>query len=132
MTGSRRLASFLALVLTAGCGGGAPDLTDPGTPPPHGGTATALPGGEGFVEIVKGKDGEAEYLFYFLKDMKTPYTPGPTEGNILLGNKQVDLVVEGDHLATPKGPALFPQSEPSGDLRVRLNGKGISIPLNVR
>ena len=127
---------LLAALLT-GCGQGS--LTsDPGTPPPHGGKLVKLPGGQGYVEVVKKavtsskESTSGEAAFYFLKDMTDPYSPAPSSGTLTVGKKKVTLKSEGDALVTPTGPPLFAKSDVDGILSVDLDGKPISIPLGVR
>jgi hypothetical protein len=112
----------LFLGLTAGCGGGMPDLSNSGEPPPHGGTLKSLPGGTELVEIVK-KDTPAsqksvtsEVSFYFFKNAYTPLSRNPSSGMLTLVNKKkVELKAEGD-----------------GTLTVQLDGKTRTIPLGDR
>jgi hypothetical protein len=131
-----RLFCLFLVVAFVGCGQGS--LTsNPGTPPPHGGNLVKLPGGQGYVEVVKKSatsskepvSGEA--TFYFLKDMTEPYSPAPGTGTLTVGKKQVTLKSEGDALVTPSGPPLF-KSDVDGVLSVELNGKQVNIPLGVR
>jgi hypothetical protein len=137
MTRIARVGSFALISLLAGCGGGS--LTsNPGTPPPHGGNLIAIAGDRGYLEVVK-KAGvpakgpvTAEVSFYFLKDPSTPYSPAPTSGTLIIGNKKVALKVQGDALVTPDGPALFPKGGVDGSVSVELDGKAVNIPLGVR
>ncbi len=109
------------------------DLSNPGTPPPHGGTFLPIPNGTGYVEVVKGKPGGPEVAFYFFKDAKTPFSPGPTFGTLSVSDKfKVTLKAEGDGLVTPSAPPVFKDGEPKGNLFVELEGKKVLIPLGVR
>jgi hypothetical protein len=130
------LGLSLSLLLT-GCGGGS--LTsDPGTPPPHEGQLVMIPGGKGFVEVVKREPStpkaplSGEATFYFLKDPKTPYSPAPSSGVLTVGKKKVTLQSSGEGLATPNGPALFPKGGMDGVLTIQLDGQDVNIPLGVR
>jgi hypothetical protein len=132
-----RTACFLLAAVLTGCGQGS--LTsNPGTPPPHGGNLVKLPGGQGYVEVVKKaiasskEPASSEATFYFLKDMTDPYSPAPSSGTLTIGKKKVTLKNEGDALVTPSGPPLFAKGDVDGVLSVELDGKPISIPLGVR
>jgi hypothetical protein len=112
--------------------------SNPGTPPPHSGNLIVLPGGKGYVEVVKksGVSGKApvtgEVAFYFLKDMSTPFSPAPSSGTLTVGKKKVSLKSEGDALVTPEGPPLFAKGDVDGALSVELDGKETTIPLGIR
>ncbi len=132
-----RFYYFVLAAAISGCGQGS--LTsNPGTPPPHGGNLVKLPGGMGYVEVVKKSVASSkeptsgEATFYFLKDMTDPYSPAPSTGTLTVGKKQVTLKSEGDGLVTPSGPPLFAKSDVDGVLTVELDGKSIKIPLGVR
>jgi hypothetical protein len=132
-----RAACFLLATLLTGCGQGS--LTsNPGTPPPHGGNLVKLPGGQGYLEVVKKavasskEPTSGEATFYFLKDMTNPYSPAPSSGTLTVGKKKVTLKSEGDALVTPTGPPLFAKGDVDGTLSVELDGKPINIPLGVR
>jgi hypothetical protein len=132
-------ASIVCLGVMMGCGGGAPDTSNPGEPPPHGGTLIKLPGGTGLVEVVKKatspseKSVTAEVSFYFFKSAYTPYSPSPSSGTLTPANgKKVELKLEGEALVTPPGPPLFKQGDPDGTLTVELDGSSKTIPLGVR
>jgi hypothetical protein len=134
-----RAGSFLLLGILIGGGGGAPSTSNPGPPPPHGGNLIALPGEQGYVEIVKKPAGSgkaplaAEVSFYFLKsDGTTPALPGPAAGKLHVGHKEVALQAEGDALVTPSGPPLFAKGDVDGLLSVELDGKAMKIPLGIR
>jgi hypothetical protein len=123
--------------MLTGCGG-APSTSSPGTPPPHGGSLIVLPGGKGYVEVVRAAaaSGKApmtnEATFYFLKDMASPYSPAPRSGILTIGKKKVALDPGGDGLVTPSGPSLFAKGDLDGILSVELEGKTINIPLGIR
>src|SRR5947207_4391808 len=126
-----RIGGFVVLGIFAGCGGGS--LTsNPGTPPPHGGDLIILPGGRGYVEVVKKASASGkgpvtgEAAFYFLKDMATPFAPPPRSGTLTVGRKTVTLTADGDGLVTPNGPPLF-EGDPDGTLSVELDGKPVNI-----
>jgi hypothetical protein len=132
-------AMILCFGLTIGCGGGAPDTSNPGEPPPHGGLLVKMPGGTGLVEIVKKdtspseKTVTAEASFYFFKSAYTAYSPSPSTGTLTPANgKKVELKAEGDALVTPPGPPLFKQGAVDGTLTIELDGKTRTIPLGVR
>ncbi len=132
-----RAACFLLAAMLTGCGQGS--LTsNPGTPPPHGGNLVRLPGGQGYVEVVKKavasskEPTSGEATFYFLKDMTDPYSPPPSSGTLTVGKKKVTLQSEGDALVTPTGPPLFATGDVDGMLSVELEGKPINIPLGIR
>ena len=124
--------------VSSGCGGsGTP--TDSGPPPPHSGSLVTLPGGSGFVEIVKkdapldAKEINGELAFYFLNAGNTPMSPAPTSGTLTVGKKAVTLKAEGDGLVTPAGPRILPKGGGlDGVLAVELDGKKLNIPLGVR
>jgi hypothetical protein len=133
MSQYRRLILALPLLVIAGCGGNGVNLNNPGDPPPHKGTVISFPEGNGFVEVVKGSDPEPEATFYFLKDMKTPFSPAPTSGQLKLSEKQViELKPKDGGLATPAGANVFKGGDPSGSLYVDLDGKRQVIPVDVR
>jgi hypothetical protein len=132
-----RASSILFLGILIGCGGGAPDTSNPGEAPPHGGVVMNLPGGSGLIEIVK-KDVPpsqanvtAEVAFYFFKKAYTPFSPNPSSGTLTVGDKKVDLKADGEALVTPPGPPLF-KGGVDGTLTVELEGTSKSIPLGVR
>jgi hypothetical protein len=134
---ARYTGLVLAALLAAGCGGqGA--TSDPGPPTPHGGELISLPGGKGFVEVVK-KAGStskapsiAEVSFYFHKTMTTPYSPAPTSGSLTIGKKTISLQSSGDALVTPSAAAPLMKGDLDGVLSVELDGKPTAIPLGVR
>jgi hypothetical protein len=133
---TRAACFFLAAMLT-GCGQGS--LTsNPGIPPRHGGNLVKLPGGQGYVEVVKKavasskEPTSGEATFYFFKDMTDPYSPAPSSGTLTVGKKKVTLRSEGDALVTPTGPPLFAKGGLDGTLSVELDGKPINIPLGIR
>lgn len=133
-----RLGTVLILAGCTGCGGGLPDTSNAGTPPPHQGTLLRMPGGAGFIEIVQQKAASpkstmtGEVTFYFLREDGKPLTPAPTGGTLTVGKKKVALKAEGDGLTTPSGPALYPKGGIDGELSVELDGKPRVIPLGVR
>jgi hypothetical protein len=129
----------LFLVIMIGCGGGSPSTSNPGTPPPHGGTLVKRAGGKDYVEVVQKAAASAsspltgELTFYFFKeDGTTPVSPSPSTGTLEVGKKTITLKPDGDGLATPNGPPLFPQGGLDGVLSVDLDGKPVKIPLGVR
>jgi hypothetical protein len=131
-----RLGYGFILGTVIGCGPKAPDLSNAGTPPPHGGELVAMPGGKGYVEVVKKAGGTTstrskEVAFYFLKDADSPL-PTPSMGILTVGKKKVDLRVDGDALVTPDGPPLFPKGDLDGILSVQMEGKSVNIPLGSR
>jgi hypothetical protein len=122
-----------------GCGGGPPSTSNPGPPPPHWGNLVRLPGGKGSVEVVQKKPASAgtsmtgEVTFYFLKeDGSTPFSPAPSAGTLTVGQNKITPKPEGDGLATPNGPPLFPKGDLDGVLSVDLDGKPVNVPLGVR
>ncbi|APW64153.1 hypothetical protein [Paludisphaera borealis] len=132
------LIAVLSIAPLSGCGGGPLSTSNPGQPPPHGGSLIHLPDGEGFVEVVKKEAGGAkasvdkEASFYFLKDMTTPLSPAPAAGTITIGKKKVELKADGEALVTPSGPPIFPSGGLDGVLTVEIGGKSRNIPLDVR
>jgi len=131
-----RVGTLIIMSLFTGCGGDS--LTsNPGTPPPHGGSIINLPGGKGYVEVVKKDIGSSknsvtgEVTFYFLKDMSTSYSPAPGTGTLTVGKKKVILNAEGEALVTPNGPPLFAKGDPDGTLSVELDGRTVNVPLGV-
>jgi hypothetical protein len=138
MLKTARAGRFMWLGILIGCGG-VPSTSNPGPPPPHGGTIISLPNGKGFVEVVK-KSGTSravpttsEVAFYFFKDTSTPYSPAPTVGTLTVNkNKKVVLKTEGDALVTPPGPPLFENADVDGALSVDLAGGPVTIPLGLR
>ncbi len=131
-----RIGIFVTMSLFTGCAGGSPTW-NPGTPPPHGGSVINLPGGKGYVEVVKKDVGSSkapvtgEVSFYILKDMSTSYSPTPSTGTLTVGKKQVSLNAEGGALVTPNGPPLFTKGDPDGTLSVEIDGKTLNVPLGV-
>ncbi len=129
----------LVLGILIGCGGGPPSTSNTGTPPPHDGKLVKLPGGKEYVEVVQKTPASAgspltgELTFYFLKeDGTTPISPSPSTGTLEVGNKSITLKPDGDALATPNGPPLFPKGGLDGILSVDLDGKPVKVPLGVR
>ena len=135
MSAGLRVCGLSILGLVVGCGG-ALSTTDPGPPPPHGGTLVFFPDGTGLVEIVKknGADSLAsEISFYFFKDAWTSYEPAPGTGVLVMEDgREVSLVADGDALVTPSGPALFEDREVDGVLRVEFGAETKQIPLGIR
>jgi hypothetical protein len=98
-----------------------------------------LPGGKEYVEVVQKTPASAttpltgEVTFYFLKeDGTTPISPAPSTGTLEVGKKTITLKPDGDALATPNGPPLFPKGGLDGILSVDLDGKPVKVPLGVR
>jgi hypothetical protein len=134
-----RAAGLVLLGILTGCGGGPPSTSNAGPPPPHQGNLTTLPGGKGYVEVVQKKAASpttpltGEVSFYFLKDDgSTPFAPAPSTGTLTVGKKKITLEAQGDGLATPNGPPIFPKGGVDGELSVELDGKPVTIPLGVR
>lgn len=126
------LLTVIGLVL--GCASGAPDTSDPGTPPPHGGSLVELPGGDGYVEVVPAGDprGSAGTAFYVLKDMATPYEPAPTSGTLAIGQNEVKLEARDGGLVVPAGGPPFRSGAVEGHLSTDLGGKVVTVPLGLR
>ena len=105
-------ATLLLAALLAGCGSG-PSTDNPGTAPPHGGKLVKLPGGQGYVEVVKKavtsskEPTSGEATFYFLKDMDQPYSPAPTSGTLTVGKKKVTLKSEETALGHADRPSAL-------------------------
>jgi hypothetical protein len=135
----RRSGWLIFLALFTGCGGDPTSTSNPGKPPPHGGTLIALPGGKGLIEVVR-RPSEAgkgvlssEISFYFYEDAYTPYSPAPTSGTLTVNkNKKIALKAEADALVSPTGPPLFSGGDFDGSLTVELDGKVKTIPLGIR
>jgi hypothetical protein len=134
-----RAGCTLLLGAVIGCGGGPPSTANPGTPPPHGGKLVKLPGGKEYIEVIQKTPASAttpmtgELTFYFLKeDGVTPISPAPSTGTLEAGKKTITLKPDGDGLATPNGPPLFPKGGLDGILTVDLDGKPMKVPLGVR
>jgi hypothetical protein len=137
MLGITRAGALVLVAMLAGGCGGSPTMSS-GPAPPHQGHLITLPGGKGYVEVVK-KDAAstkaaltAEESFYFLKEGATPLSPAPSGGIFTVGTKTVTLQSEGDALITPNGPPLLPKGGLDGVLAVELNGQAIKIPVGVR
>ena len=131
---------FLAICLTSllamsGCG---PKIQtdDPGPPPPHGGRLIPFADKSGVLEVVRKEGSEpmtGEVSFYFYLEGFTPFDPAPEAGIFVLANDQtISLESNGEGLATPQGPILFPDREVDGTLTVELDGEKRVIPLGVR
>src|SRR5271166_4660265 len=122
MTQVARVGCLALIGVLSGCGGGLPSTSDAGPPPPRGGSLITLPGGKGYVEVVKKEPGSAqtpltaEVSFYFLKHSSAPYSPAPSSGTLVLGHKKVALKAEGGGLVTPEGRPLFPKGGLDGTL----------------
>jgi hypothetical protein len=133
-----RVGWFVLLGTFAGCGGNALSTSNPGDPPPHGGNLIVLPGGKGYVEVVRKETSSGnspiagEASFYVFKDMYTSYSPAPSVGTLTLGKKKITLKAEGEALVTPFGPPLFAKGDVDGTLSIELDGKATNIPLGVR
>jgi hypothetical protein len=134
-----RAAGLVLLSILSGCGGGPPSTSNAGPPTPHEGNLASLPGGKGYVEVVQKVVASptapltGEVSFYFLKDDGTaPFSPAPSSGTLTVGKKKITLQVQGDALATPNGPPLFPKGGVDGELSVELDGKSVTVPLGVR
>jgi hypothetical protein len=134
----RLLYPLVLLSAGMGCSGSSP-MDSVSAPPPHGGSLLPLPGGKGYVEIVKkdagsnSQDLTGEVAFYFLKDGTAPMSPAPTSGTLTVGKKVVTLKSDGDGLVTPIGPRILPKgSTLDGVLSFELGGKTLSVPLGIR
>jgi hypothetical protein len=132
------LASFVLIGTITGCGGSGFSTSDPGPPPPHQGNLIKLPGGKGYVEVVKKPPSSSkgpissEVTFYFLKDMSSPLSPAPNAGTLTVGKKKIALKADGEALVTPEGPPIFPKGDVDGTLTVSLDGQETGIPLGLR
>ncbi len=137
MQHGRLLVFSVVVALVLGCDG-RPQTSDAGPPAPHEGKLVLLPGGKGYVEVVKkpaaprGTSMSAEASFYFLDEYSRPRSDAPQSGTLVLGKKSVALKSTGEGLATPDGPALFARGDVDGILNIELDGKPMSIPLGVR
>src|SRR5262245_19653967 len=95
----------------AGCGGGEqaarPSAAIPLAMGPHGGPALALPGAEGFAEVISEatKPGtDPVVAVYFLKsDLRSPLTPPPADARIKTSAGEV-----------PLSPSPGPARDPAG------------------
>ena len=121
-----------------GCHGDTLSTTDLGTAPPHAGSLITLPGGRGFIEVVK-KEGQApitsEVAFYFYRDsVYTPLDSIPETGELVMdGKRKVSLISDGEGaLVTPTGPVLFGKRDVEGMLIVEVDGETRQIPIGIR
>ncbi len=139
MTRSMVPCCFLMIVLLAGCGNPGLSTSDPGKPLPHGGTPVSLPGGKGFVEVVKKADVPregnvvGEVQFFFLNEDFSPNEAKPTSGSLAVNKGTViTLLVKDGGLATPAGKPLFAGKDPDGLLTAEVDGKTLAVPLGLR
>jgi hypothetical protein len=125
----------MAVGIWAGCDS-RPQTSNPGTPAPHGGELILMPGGQGYLEVVRKPAAAAggtisqEVSFYVLDQDSRPRTP--SSGVLVLGKKRINLALNGDGLSTPDGPPLFAKGDLDGVLETEIEGKKLSIPLGVR
>jgi len=128
------LTAALLLAALAGCGGPA---IPAGTATPHDGTLVVLPDGRGFAEILKrpdpSKEGRAQVVIYFLDGSRKPMNPAPTAARLTLqaaGAKPLDLQPAAD--SSLESPGFADTGEVAGKLSATIEGKEISVPIQVR
>jgi hypothetical protein len=133
-------AVFLAAITLAGC---APPTPSMPPPPPHGGTAFALPDGKGFVEVLRqdtpDKPGQTQLVAYFLDAQTKPLSSALTDVSFLpkgRGAARVTLKpAEDADPAKAGGLASDPFSDPgeiAGMLSATIESKPVSIAISVR
>jgi hypothetical protein len=130
------IVMWVCMAAIAGCGGRYKSTDDPGEEPPHGGVLIVSPDRETIVEVVR-KEGDdplaGEVTFYIYSNGFAPFEPAPTSGVLALSDhEKIELVVSGDGLATPVGPALFRGKDLDGVLEVELDGEKARFPLALR
>jgi hypothetical protein len=131
---------FLLTAILSGCGAPTIDLPPP---PPHGGTAFALPEGKGFVEVLRHEPpeqpGSTQLVVYFL-DAKCKTLPSPSTTVSFTprvrGAAPVALKPIGDaDPAKAGGLASAPFGDPgeiAGLLSATIENKSVSVAVNLR
>ena len=124
----------------AGCGGPSPTLPPP---PPHGGTAFPLPGGKGFVEVLRqdppDQAGRTQLVVYFIDPERQPLRAAPTVASFQPRiRKAAAIALKPTQDADPSkagGLASTPFEDPgdiAGTLSATIEGKPASVAINIR
>jgi hypothetical protein len=135
------LAGVVLLVAPlAGCGSPRPDLPPA---PPHGGTAYVLPGGGGFVEVLRQdapeRPGQTQLVVYFLDARREPLRPAPTSASFRPKARNatpVSLKPTGDADPTRSGglasESFGDPGEIAGVLSAMVGDRPVSVAINIR
>jgi hypothetical protein len=132
--------SLLCAISLAGCGSQGIVLPPP---PPHGGTAFALPDGKGFVEALRKFDpdrpDQSQLVVYFLDAECKPLPTAPTAASFKpRGSKraQVALKLTAEAELQKAGGLACPSFSDPGDivgvLSATIDNKPVSIAISVR
>jgi hypothetical protein len=135
------LAGLLLLAaLPAGCGTPRPDLPPA---PPHGGTAYVLPGGGGFVEVLRHdapeRPGRTQLVVYFLDARREPLRPAPTSASFRPKARNagpISLKPAGDADPARSGglasESFGDPGEIAGVLSATVGNRPVSVAINIR
>jgi hypothetical protein len=131
---------LLASLACAGCGGGPPN-PQPGPATPHSGALSAIPDGQGYVEVLKapapGNKKMTQVSLFFLDADKKPVSSPPPSATLKLFTatppiefKPItgDPTKEGGLISTP----FLDRDDMSGNLTASINGTSMTIPLTIR
>jgi hypothetical protein len=140
MTRDLLRALFIAAAASPGCN--RQEFTLP-PPPPHGGTAYALPAGTGFVEVIRqeapGQPGQTQLVIYFMDTECKPLRSAPTKAIFEpRGKKAAKIALAPTAESEPaKAGTLVsaPFADPGdlvGSLSATIDNKPLSIAISVR
>jgi hypothetical protein len=141
MTRASLSAAFLLTTILAGCGPTRPNLPPP---PPHGGTAFPLPGGKGFVEVLRqdasSQAGLTQLVIYFLDADCKPLRTGATSVSFKprggRGAATVALLPTGNADSPNAGGLASPPFPDPGEivgvLSAKIESKPVSVDINIR
>src|SRR5262245_24989375 len=140
MTRASSIAVLCLSASLAGCAREGPALPPP---PPHGGTAFPLPGGKGFVEVVRqeapDQAGRTRIVVFFIDSGPKPLPSAPTTASLVpRGRKATAIALRPTQAADPStsgGLASTPFDEPgdvAGLLSATIDGKPATIPISLR
>jgi hypothetical protein len=140
MTRALLFALFGFAVFSTGCDQSRSVLPPP---PPHGGTAFALPQGNGFVEVLKQdapeQPGQTRLVIYFMDTERKPLRSAPAGVSFHPRGKKaprISLTPTSDSepsTASGLASALFADpGELIGSLSAKIDGEPLSIAISVR
>jgi hypothetical protein len=140
MTRANLLTAFLLAATVVGCGPPKPNLPPP---LPHGGLAFPLPEAKGFVEALRqdapDQPGRTQLVIYFLDAECKPLASEPAAATFKpKGRGASPVVLKPLGNADPSksgGLASAPFADPGeivGELSVTIEGKPVSVPINIR
>lgn len=129
---------------TIGCGGKPEEL--PVARPAHAGMMIALPGAQGFVEVLvdsaaatgtpKGQARTRIVAYFTQSDGTTALSPGPTDVKVKIGMGESGRVV--DLASDAKEPGKYASESGdypdgfAGQLEASVNGQAVTVPVIIR